>query len=261
MDADEERYALVLSLLEASTSEKPYLSRRETLICDAFRGLLKEKKPHLLKQTSKMVRKSVTIEELMCYFASEKESELSVILTTDSEEQFYQSWKDISLFFQKHAALETLLLNRCSPEEACLVLPAKPNVSMGGDFGGIKSLRRCTLSILDDTTDSRHLKNWANVLISYLKTRQPSACPESVFSRFIDFVREFSFQTPLFRMPDVVHWCSEDESLEINYANDFVCLYVDAGGCSLFDEQNDQWYEDEQEVMAHLTKKISITCE
>lgn len=93
-----------------------------------------------------------------------------------------------------------------------------------------------------------------DMFFQLLAERRPNLCPDEIFLKLVNFGQKIYKKVPLFRLPDGVHWCEEDSSLELNYSKDSMCLFVDKTGCSLcyHNEEDDGWIEGDDEIIAFI---------
>lgn len=91
--------------------------------------------------------------------------------------------------------------------------------------------------------------------LAILRRRRPVFSPDQVFDLLISFGQRLSECILLFKVPDVLHWCEEDKTLEVNYVKERFGLFLKEH-CALYDQDSDTWSDDQEAVLLIVSKKI-----
>lgn len=224
-----------------------------------------------------MNEKRITVEELLCYFSTEKKDKIKVIFKYE-EDKFCQIWKNIFDFFEKTILSKSEIQLFKHSNKIYLWIPSTKNTELGIEFCSISSLKKCEIYVQNFEKNSQnHIKNWKDIYILFLESRRPVHCPDAVFLTLLNFTEKLYQKVPFFYLPDGLHWCKEDETLEINYSicsfldreeenkskshreKESLCLFVKLGKYSLYDVKMNQTHDVEDEILLQMVNKICIT--
>jgi len=206
-----------------------------------------------------MTERRITLEELLCYFSIEKKNKIKVNFKC-KENEFCRVWKDISEFFEKPILFKSDIQLFKHLNKIYLWIPSTENTKLGIEFCSISSLRKCEIYVQDFEKCSQFfLKIWKDIYVCFLKHKCPTNCPDAFFLTLLNFTEKLCKKMPFFHLPVGLHWCEEDKTLEINYVDSFICLFVELGKYSLYDVRLNQSYDVEDEILLQMVNKICIT--